>query len=63
MKEGQETNTKPDKRTSHGWLFADAFMAGFASTVGMMVAVSVYQNRRVIRAHVRDTLIALGQSM
>ena len=63
MQEKQETNTKPDKRTSHGWLFADAFIAGFATTVGMMAAASVYQNRRVIRAYVRDTLIALGQSM
>lgn len=44
-------------------ILLDAFLAGFASTVGMMTAFAVYQNRHRIRDNAREFLLALGQGM
>jgi len=55
------TNTKPQK--SNGSLLAEAFLAGFASTVGMMAAFAAYQNRYRIREFVKQSALAIGQSI
>jgi hypothetical protein len=53
-----EDETQTSTRPSRSILVTEAFLAGFASTVGMMAAFAAYQNRDRIRAAVR--MLAAG---
>ena len=41
----------------------DAFLAGFGTTVGMMVAISAYQNRHAVREFIKKSALAISQSV
>ena len=53
-----ENETQTSIRRNHGILVTAAFLAGFASTVGMMAAFAAYNNRDRIKAAMR--MLAAG---
>jgi hypothetical protein len=58
----QETPTKPEK-PSKRWLFAEAIVAGFGTTVGMAGAMWLFREWPRIRQSAKTALKATADSL